>query len=438
MGGGYYSAPAVLVREGASKVWKLHYICRDYLGSITHVTDGSGSLVEELSYNAWGRLRDPRTHEIYAPGEEPDLFLGRGYTGHEHLAMFGLINMNARLYDPAVGRFLSPDPYVQAPDRSQNFNRYSYCLNNPLRYTDESGEYFGIDDLIAAVVGGVVNVVVNAVQGNIHSWGQGFSYFGVGASGTVAGMYGGPLAAGAVIGTGNSFVTQGFGDNGKWNWGNLNVDQIFMSGLMGAGTGYLGNQLSGFISPYASSLTSGLGGQAVQQGLTQGITGSATGFTLSAGLAWANGADFEEGLKQGGQGALTGFAIGTTTGVVNGLRTAHKAGENPWSGKSKIQTPAKYDYTPDPNGDNVTLYRGTTGSEGKGGPLFMTDNPEYAATFVKNGGQVVKVTIPRFTFKQMYFDRVIQSYSGNHGLSYGNEYMIKSSFVPHIIKLFKY
>ncbi|MCM1501405.1 MAG: hypothetical protein NC115_01905 [Bacteroidales bacterium] len=48
--------------------------------------------------------------------------------------------MNARLYDPLVGRFLSPDPYVQMPDFIQNFNRYSYALNNPLRYRDESGE----------------------------------------------------------------------------------------------------------------------------------------------------------------------------------------------------------------------------------------------------------------------------------------------------------
>jgi hypothetical protein len=48
--------------------------------------------------------------------------------------------MNARMYDPAVGRFLSPDPFVQAPDFSQSFNRYSYGLNNPLKYTDPSGE----------------------------------------------------------------------------------------------------------------------------------------------------------------------------------------------------------------------------------------------------------------------------------------------------------
>ena len=63
------------------------------------------------------------------------MFLGRGYSGHEHLKEFGLVNMNARLYDPALGRFLAPDPFVQMPDLSQNFNRYSYAMNNPLRYS---------------------------------------------------------------------------------------------------------------------------------------------------------------------------------------------------------------------------------------------------------------------------------------------------------------
>ena len=48
----------------------------------------------ESSYDAWGRLRDPAAQEPYAPGSEPVLFLGRGYTGHEHLPWFGLVNMN--------------------------------------------------------------------------------------------------------------------------------------------------------------------------------------------------------------------------------------------------------------------------------------------------------------------------------------------------------
>ena len=112
---------------------------------------------QELSYDPWGRLRDPNTQQVYAVGAEPTLFLARGYTGHEHLSVFGLINMNARLYDPALGRFLSPDPYVQSPDNSQNFNRYSYCLNNPLRYSDPSG-MITWNDVIAgvAIVAGIV------------------------------------------------------------------------------------------------------------------------------------------------------------------------------------------------------------------------------------------------------------------------------------------
>ncbi len=56
--------------------------------------------------------------------------------------------MNGRLYDPIVGRFLSPDNYVQSPGFTQSFNRYSYAWNNPLRYTDPDGEI-----IVPALVG---------------------------------------------------------------------------------------------------------------------------------------------------------------------------------------------------------------------------------------------------------------------------------------------
>ena len=77
-----------------------------------------------------------------------------GYTGHEVIAFLGICNANARLYDPVTGRFLSPDPLVQDPESTQNFNRYSYCLNNPLKYTDESGEFFVIDSFMIGLIGG--------------------------------------------------------------------------------------------------------------------------------------------------------------------------------------------------------------------------------------------------------------------------------------------
>ena len=94
----------------------------------------------DASYDAWGK----QTVTLNTIG------LHRGYTGHEILSEFDIINMNGRLYDPVLGRFFSPDNYVQMSDNSQNFNRYSYCLNNPLKYTDPSGDLFGIDDVIIA------------------------------------------------------------------------------------------------------------------------------------------------------------------------------------------------------------------------------------------------------------------------------------------------
>jgi RHS repeat-associated protein len=118
---------------------KHFYIHRDRQGSVRHISNANGYMLATYYYDPWGRQTDSLGN-AYAPYKEPLLLLGRGYTGHEHLPWFNLINMNARLYDPFVGRFLSPDPYVQAPGLLQNFNRYTYCMNNPLIYTDPSGE----------------------------------------------------------------------------------------------------------------------------------------------------------------------------------------------------------------------------------------------------------------------------------------------------------
>jgi RHS repeat-associated protein len=66
-------------------------------------------------------------------------WLIRGYTGHEMLPEFGLVNMNGRIYDPVLGRMLSPDKFVHDAAGTQGFNRYSYVLNNPLSYVDPDG-----------------------------------------------------------------------------------------------------------------------------------------------------------------------------------------------------------------------------------------------------------------------------------------------------------
>ena len=126
---------------------KYYYIHTDYLGSWLKITNQDKSIAKTYSYDAWGRPRNPNTWEPLPIGAANSLVnlnnmqprFDRGYTGHEQMAGFGLINMNGRLYDPYLQRFLSPDNMVQDPLNAQNYNRYSYCLNNPLMYTDPTG-----------------------------------------------------------------------------------------------------------------------------------------------------------------------------------------------------------------------------------------------------------------------------------------------------------
>lgn len=200
LGGDAYSAPAVYIKDG-SGAWTFYNIGRDYLGNITHIATADGTLVEENSYDPWGRLRNPETKEAYSLGTEPELMLGRGYTGHEHLTWFGLINMNARLYDPVLGRFLSPDPFVQMPDFTQNFNRYSYCLNNPLVYVDENGEFCVTTMLvvggICAAVFGAGNLAAHAIRGDDLGQGNWAKYL---FSGALAGFAVGTIGYTAFVG----------------------------------------------------------------------------------------------------------------------------------------------------------------------------------------------------------------------------------------------
>jgi RHS repeat-associated protein len=106
------------------------------------------------SYDAWGRRRNPPTGAYLAIATNPNYLIDRGYTGHEHLDEFGLINMNGRLYDPVLGRMLSPDNFVQDATSTQTFNRYVYVLNNPTKYTDPTGDFVVVDSWLVGFVHG--------------------------------------------------------------------------------------------------------------------------------------------------------------------------------------------------------------------------------------------------------------------------------------------
>nr|MBP7512614.1 hypothetical protein [Bacteroidia bacterium] len=139
----YIQAPTglacIAVKQGTNAP-QYYYTYTDHLGSIVAITNGS--TLWKQSFDAFGRQRNPANWNDYTTIPSITLngfVLDRGYTGHQHLKEFGIINMNGRLYDPIVGRMLNVDNFVQDPSSSQAFNRYSYVVNNPLKYTDPSG-----------------------------------------------------------------------------------------------------------------------------------------------------------------------------------------------------------------------------------------------------------------------------------------------------------
>jgi RHS repeat-associated protein len=136
-----------------------YYLLTDNVGSVTHIVSGEGGTKFDAGYEAWGRQYVTKN----------DIGFFRGYGGHEMLSKYRLVNMDGRLYDYALARFLSPDNYVQEPENSQNFNRYSYCLNNPLKYTDPDGELFGLDDLVIGATAFVSSYLANGLSS--HDWG---------------------------------------------------------------------------------------------------------------------------------------------------------------------------------------------------------------------------------------------------------------------------
>ncbi len=120
-----------------SNVATENYLFHDQLGNLVRITDATGAPVNDLDYAAFGGRRDWDTQ---ASGGQVPTLTTRGFTGQEHIdGNLGLMHFNARLYDPAQGRFIQPDPVIQAPDNAQSWNAYTYCFNNPYRYTDPTG-----------------------------------------------------------------------------------------------------------------------------------------------------------------------------------------------------------------------------------------------------------------------------------------------------------
>ncbi|NHN38974.1 RHS repeat-associated core domain-containing protein [Pseudomaricurvus alcaniphilus] len=263
--------------SGTETARTTQYLYKDHLGSLDVIVEGGNT--QEYRFDAWGQRINPSTSAVLANIATDINFsvatiaTTRGFTGHEMLDQVGLIHMNGRIYDARLGRFLQADPFIQFPDNTQSYNRYSYVMNNPLVYTDPSG-YFSFKDVVKVVAVVVISVVT---YGAASAWAAGaMAGTSIGcsmaASSFIAGAVGG-AAAGFAAGVSSAAFS------------GASPSEALRSGFNGALYGGISGGLFGAIG----SSYMGLGGKALAHGMTGGIMSDLQGGKfghgfLSAGL----------------------------------------------------------------------------------------------------------------------------------------------------------
>jgi len=263
----------IIAREGGTD--KYYRTLTDYQGSIMYVGDTNGEEYR-VNYDAWGRSRsvDDLSYIDENPGPA---WLNRGYTGHEHMDDFKLINMNGRMYDPLLGRMLSPDNNIQLPFFSQNYNRYSYVLNNPLKFIDPDGEFF----LTPFLIGAAISVATNGINNKLNHQ----SFFDGAGKAAIFGAIGGGVSS--AIGAYAEQISNTIGRA---------IFQSFAHGYSGGMLSAIqgGEFASGFASGAISSISSSVFAaetDAISTLLTGGLTGGIG--------AKAAGGEFWNGVGQG-------------------------------------------------------------------------------------------------------------------------------------------
>ena len=290
-----------------------NYILKDHLGSTDIITDANGAVVQELSFGAFGQRRDATNwEELDGSGDLIDLGIGfdtsvttRGYTGHEMVDAVGVVHMNGRIYDPAIGRFLQADPFVQDFTNQQSLNRYSYLYNNPLNATDPTGHF--LEFLVAGAVfgalgsqleipalSGVGNLLVCSASGGIGC-AAGFSFGAtIGSGGSFADAVRSSLFATA---SAAAFSAIGSTFDGKGLLAQGGIGHIATHGIAGGILSELqgGKFGHGFMSAgltKAVNITSLLPGSSTSLDVTRTLIAAVVGGSISeiSGGKFANGA----------------------------------------------------------------------------------------------------------------------------------------------------
>lgn len=180
----YYDEKDLVARKDPDG--KKFFYHPDHLGSTTLITDESGDVVEETTYEPYGK--------IIEGGDDRFLYTGKELDKSTNLEYYG-----ARYYSPELGRFVEPDSNLPNVYDPQQLNRYSYVRNNPLKYTDKDGKMptLAIGAITAGVFAGIEMYYQWTQYGEIRSWEN------------VGAMAAGGFAFGATLGLATPLVASG-------------------------------------------------------------------------------------------------------------------------------------------------------------------------------------------------------------------------------------
>jgi RHS repeat-associated protein len=317
------------------KVASTVYLHSDALGSISAISDTSGKILERLRFDPWGKRLPPG--DKVEKEKEHYYTYKNGFTGHDHLDNIGFVHMGGRVFDPAVALFTRADPINQCLEATNCYNRYLYCIGNPLKYTDPTGLIFGkigkwfgnqvkkvgswLDKNVWQPVGKFLEkhwktivVITVAVVVSVVTFGAATPAMSGMAAGILAGAASGAVAAGTAT---------------ALNGGNLSqvLEAMFIGGVKGA--------LSGAFFGAAGAIGQGWGivGQAAAYGVAGGFNSMMNGESFGSGFLTGSFTRFMSPISNSIQGftgagatrTVLAALVGGTASVIGGGKFANGA-----------------------------------------------------------------------------------------------------------------
>ncbi|WP_448245172.1 FG-GAP-like repeat-containing protein [Pseudoxanthomonas mexicana] len=283
-----YVAGVALQTVVGGVVQATRFLFHDHLGSLIRIANADGSVAESLDYTAFG---DRRAYGSPSGTGSASTLTPRGFTGHEYVDGTQVIHMNGRIYDQQLGRFLQPDPVIQEPMNAQSWNAYTYVFNNPLAYTDPSGNMS-----LRQALGLVIAIVgMYFFPQGAKLWVQ-LAY--TAAVGFASGYVSSGTLQGGAFGAFTALITFGIGNAANMTGGEQLFARAFTGGVMESlqggkfGNGFVAAGLTASVMPQLG----GIGNDAARTAV-----GAMVGGTISA----ATGGKFANGAISGAvQGAM--------------------------------------------------------------------------------------------------------------------------------------